>query len=176
MGGKLTDKEVGGFGGSAIGLAVGEEEGVVGVDGVGDEGGVVLAALDFADDGGEPGEDDAVSVLLVGVVEAGDIHESGFVFEVKEDNTFAGGGGRHAKADRVANDERFGTVRELAGLGGGDSAFGLNAGAFIGKKVLVDIKAKDVAFSQEPFGGVEVGDIGGDGGFGVGKGKGVGGF
>lgn len=174
--GKLTDEEVGGFGGSAIGLTVGKQEGVVGVDGVGDEGRVVLTALNFADDGGEPGEDNAVSVLLVSVVEAGDIHQSGFVFEVKEHNAFAGGGGRHPEADRVANDEGFGTVRELAGRGGGDSAFGLNAGPFVGKEMLVDIESEDVAFGEETFGGIEIGDVGRHGGFGVGKGEGVVGF
>jgi hypothetical protein len=143
---------------------------VVGVDGVGDERGVVLAALDFADHRGEPGEDDAMSELLVGVVEAGDIHESGFIFEIKEDHTLSGGGGRHAKADRVANDEGFGTMRELASLGGGDAAFGFDTGAFIGEEVLVDIETKDVAFGEKAFGEVEVGDIGRTGGVGVGKG------
>ena len=119
----LTDEEVGGFGRGAVCLAVGEEEGVVGVDGVGDEGGVILAALDFADDGGELGEDDAVTVFLVGVVEAGDVHESGFIFEVEEYDSFAGRGGRHSEADGVADDEGFCAVGELAGFDGGDAAF-----------------------------------------------------
>ena len=40
----------------------------------------------------------------------------------------------------------------------------------------MDIEAEDVAFGKEAFGVVEIGDIGGDRGFGMGEGEGVFGF
>ena len=105
---------------------------LVGVDPLSNEGNMSVTVLSYPSDCDERMADYFVAIALIDVIEACDVKEAGFVFEIEEHDAPPTLGGWETQADRVPDDKDRLGVGEIRCFSSSEAAFGSDPGAFEG--------------------------------------------
>lgn len=103
--------------------------------------------------------DKRVAVFEIDIIEASDIQDACFIFEIEKHNPFPTTGRGHSQSQWISNDHQMVTYGSLLRIEGGEYSFGSNPFTLVAHHVMLDIKPQQTPFDDRSLRSQEVSDI-----------------